>query len=146
MDGPGWIFCDRQAKVALRKKIAVSSRKNFFPVNTKSLFMAFHSLLRRIHVHPLSRYPFTDIGRAVSEFGSVRFADRQEFYGLAVREKDVFEIDGHCARFLFQQATKHGHILRCNPSADAQDHKVLSDNMAVDSAAHCRFTFEPLYS
>ena len=116
------------------------------PNDSRIYLPFFHPLLRRIRVHSLSRYPFTDIGRAVSEFGSVRFADRQEFYGLAVREKDVFEIDGHCARFLFQQATKHVHILRCNPSADAQDHKVLSDNMAVDSAAHCRFTFEPRYS
>src|ERR1700752_502634 len=81
------------------------------------------SLLRRIRVDPLSRYPLTDIGRAVSEFGSVRFADRQEFYGLAVHEKDVFEIDGHCAPSLIQQATKEVHILPCNPSADEQDHK-----------------------
>src|SRR6266581_638901 len=106
----------------------------------------FPHCLRSIRVCPLSRDPFTDIGQAVSEFGSVRFADRQEFYGLAVHEKDILEIDGHCAPFLFQQGTKHVHILRCNPSADAQDHKVLSDNMAVDSAAHCRFTFEPFYS
>src|SRR5713226_2684657 len=60
--------------------------------------------LRSIRVCPLSRDPFTDIGQAVSEFGSVRFVDRQEFYGLAVHEKDILEIDGHCAPFLFQQA------------------------------------------
>jgi hypothetical protein len=42
---------------------------------------------------------------AVSEFVSVRFADRQEFYGLAVHEKDILKIDGHTAPFLFQQAT-----------------------------------------
>jgi hypothetical protein len=116
------------------------------PNDSRIYLPYFHPLLRRIRVHPLSRYPFADIGRAVSEFGSVRFADRQEFYGPAVREKDVFEIDGDCAPFLFQQATKHVRILRCDPSADAQDHKVLSDNMAVDSAAHCRFTFDPFYS
>jgi hypothetical protein len=37
----------------------------------------------------LSRDPFTDIGRAVSEFRSVRFAERQEFYGPSVQEKDL---------------------------------------------------------
>src|SRR6266699_615878 len=73
---------------------------------------------------------------------SVRFAERQEFYGLAVDEKDVREIDRHSVPFPFQQGTKHIYILPCNPSADAQDHKILSDNKPVDSAAHCRFTFE----
>jgi hypothetical protein len=42
---------------------------------------------------------------AVSEFVSVRLADRREFYGLAVHEKDILKIDRHTAPFLFQQAT-----------------------------------------
>lgn len=44
------------------------------------------------------------------------------------------------------KAPKHIHILPCNPPADAQDHKILSDNKAVDSAAHWRFRIERFYS
>src|SRR5260370_14172968 len=83
-----------------------------------------------------SRNPLTDIQRAVSDFGPVRFVECQELYSLAVHETDVPEIDGHCLPFLFQQGLKHIHFLPCNPSADAQDHKILSDNKPVNSAGH----------
>src|SRR5258708_12599420 len=97
------------------------------------------------HLRPLSRDPFTNVGRAVFQFDSLSFAQRQEFHSFAVYEKDVLEIDGHSAPFLFQQAPKHIHILPCNPSADAQEHAFLSDKKAVDSPGHCRLMFELLY-
>ena len=110
-----------------------------------SMSLSFYSLVRPIHVRPLPRDSFTDMRRAVSEVGSVRFAERQEFYGFAVHEKRVLEIDGYCRRFR-NTAPKHIHILPCNPPADVQDHKILSDNKAVDSAAHWRFRIERFYS
>src|SRR6478752_5073698 len=88
---------------------------------TSSILDSLSSLRRssqRIHVRPLSRDPFTNVRRAVSEFGSVRFAECQEFYGIPVHEEDVLEIDGHSGSFLFQQGAKHIHIVRCNPAAD----------------------------
>ena len=54
-------------------------------------------------MRPLSCDPFPDIRRAVSEFGSIQFTQAQEFHGLAVHEKDLRQIDGHCAPLLFQQ-------------------------------------------
>ena len=87
---------------------------------------------------------FADIGRAISEFNCVRFTARHELHGLAVREKDVLEIDSHCTLFMVQQVPKQIHILSCDRSADVQDDKILSDNQAVDSAGHSRFTFELL--
>jgi hypothetical protein len=72
-------------------------------------------------------------GRAVPEFCPVQFAERQESYCPSVHEKDVLEIDGHHASFLFEQAPEEIHILPCNLSADAQDHKILSDSAGVRS-------------
>ena len=56
---------------------------------------------------PLSRDPFTDIGRTIPEFRSVGLAERKEFHGFSVDKKNVFEIDGEAARFLFQYAPKY---------------------------------------
>src|SRR5258708_24868968 len=60
--------------------------------------LTLHSHQASISSLPLIRYsaafvsasfhdPFTDIGQAVSEFGSVRFVECQEFYGLTVRDR-----------------------------------------------------------
>ena len=38
---------------------------------------------------PLSLDPFTDISRAVPEFGSLRLVEGEEFYGLVIQQKDV---------------------------------------------------------
>ena len=65
----------------------------------------------------LSRDPFTDIGRTISEFSSVGFAESKEFNRFSVDKKNVFEIDGEAARFLVQLAPKHVDMFSCNPAA-----------------------------
>src|SRR6266498_3574558 len=84
----------------------------------------------------LSRDPFTDIGRTIPEFRSVGLADRKEFHGFSIDKKNVFEIDGEAARFLFQYAPQYVDIFSCNPAAYEQHHEILSGNHSVDSAAH----------
>src|SRR5229473_1871103 len=84
----------------------------------------------------LSRDPFTDIGRTIPEFRSVGLADRKEFHGFSVDEKNVSEIDGEAARFLFQYAPKHVDMFSCNPAAYEQHHEILSANNSIDSATH----------
>jgi hypothetical protein len=66
---------------------------------------------------PLSRDPFTDIGRRIPEFRSVGLAESKEFHSFSVDKKNVFEIDGEAARFLFQHAPKHVDVFSCNPAA-----------------------------
>src|SRR6266550_5365522 len=84
----------------------------------------------------LSRDPFTDIGRTIPEFRSVGLAERKEFHGFSVDKKNVFEIDGETARFLFQYAPKYVDMFSRNPAAYEQHHEVFSANDSVDSAAH----------
>src|SRR5229473_8488815 len=85
---------------------------------------------------PLSREPFTDIGRTIPEFRSVGLADSKEFYGFSVDKKNVVEIDGEATRFLFQYAPKHVDMFPCNPAAYEQHHETFSANNSIDSAAH----------
>src|SRR5260370_23943647 len=84
----------------------------------------------------LPRDPFTDIGRTIPEFHSVGLAESKEFHGFSVDKKNVFEIDGEAARFLFQYAPKHVDMFSCNPAAYEQHHEIFSSNDSVDSAAH----------
>ena len=95
---------------------------------------------------PLSRDPFTDIGRTIPEFRSVGLAERKEFHGFSVDKKNVFEIDGEAARFLFQYAPKYVDMFSCNPAAYEQHHEVFSANDSVDSAAHCGLSVQSFYS
>ena len=91
---------------------------------------------------PLSRDPFTDIGRTIPEFRSVGLAESKKFHGFSVDKKNVFEIDGEAARFLFQYAPKYVDMFSCNPAAYEQHHEVFSGNDSVDSAAHL-WAFNP---
>ena len=84
---------------------------------------------------PLSRDPFTDIGRTIPAFSSVSLAESKEFHGFSVDKNNVFEIDGEAARFLCQYAPKHVDILSCNPTAYEQHHEIFNVNDSVDSAA-----------
>src|SRR6267143_6627187 len=96
----------------------------------------------RMRFRPLSRDPFTDIGRTIPEFSSVGLAESKEVHGFSVDKKNVFEIDGEAARFLFQYAPKYVDMFSCNPAAYEQHHEVLSANDPVDSAAHL-WAFNP---
>ena len=84
----------------------------------------------------LSRDPFPDIGRTIPEFRSVGLAESKEFHGFSVDKKNVFEIDGKTARFLFQYAPKYFDMFSCNPAAYEQHHEIFSANDSIDSAAH----------
>jgi len=114
------------------------SKSSRFALNIFDILSSFWSLLRRAHMRfrPLSRDPFTDIGRTIPELRSVGLAESKEFHRFSVDKKNVFEIDGEAARFLFQHAPKHVDVLSCNPAAYQQHHKVFSANDSVDSAAH----------
>src|SRR5277367_3775 len=100
-------------------------RPNDAPAKSRLALSIFISSLRSIpapshsYPPPLSRDPLPDIRRAVSEFSSPRFVQRQELYGFAVHEKHLIQVDGHCALFPFQQGSKHVHILSGNASADS---------------------------
>jgi hypothetical protein len=85
----------------------------------------------------LSGDPFTDIGRTIPEFRSLGLAESKESHGFSVDKKNVFEIDGEAARFLFQHAPKHVDMFPCNPAAYKQHHETFSANDSIDSAAHC---------
>jgi len=92
---------------------------------------------------PLSRFAFTpdplaDIQWAVVESQPVRFVDRQKFYGLAVHQTDVFEIESQYTAFLFQQRSEHVHVVPCKSPTDAQNYTTLSDCLSVDFAGHCK--------
>jgi hypothetical protein len=95
---------------------------------------------------PLSGDPFTDIGRTIPEFRSVGLAESKEFHGFSVDKKNVFEIDGEAARFLFEYAPKHVDMFSCNPAAYEQHHEIFGANPSVDSAAHCGLSVQSFYS
>ena len=93
--------------------------------------------------HPLHPFsftsdPLTDIQWAVVYSHSVRFVDPQKFYSLTVHRTEVFEIESQHVVFLFQQCSKHVHVVPCKSSTDAQNHTTLSDCLAVDFAGHCK--------
>ena len=97
---------------------------------------------------PLSRDPFTDIRRRIPEFRSVGLAESKEVHSFSVDKKNVFEIDGEAARFLFQYAPKYVDMFSCNPAAYEQHHEIFSANDSIDSAAHFALsvnTFHSLY-
>jgi hypothetical protein len=62
--------------------------------------------------------------------------DRQKFYGFAVHQTNVFEIESQWTAFLFQQDPKRAHVVPCDSSTDAQNHEILSYYLAVDFAGH----------
>jgi hypothetical protein len=84
----------------------------------------------------LSLDPFTDIGRTIPEFRSLGLAESKEFHGFSVDKKNVFEIDGEAARFLFQCAPKHVDMIPCNLAAYKQHHQVFRTNDSINSAVH----------
>ena len=92
---------------------------------------------------PLSRDPFTDIGWTIPEFRSVGLAESEEFHSFSVDKKNVFEIDGEAARFLFRYAPKYVDMFSCSPAAYEQHHEIFSGNDSIDSAAHFGFRFNP---
>src|SRR5215467_11608453 len=50
----------------------------------------------RMSFRLFSRDPFANISRAVLQFDPVGFAQRQQFNGFAVYQKNILEVDGHC--------------------------------------------------
>ena len=85
---------------------------------------------------PLSRDPFTDIGRTIPEFRSVGLAESKEFHGFSVDKINVFEIDGEAARFLAQYVPMHLDMFPCNPASHEQHHETFCANDSINSAAH----------
>ena len=69
----------------------------------------------------------------------IRFPDGEKFHSFAVDQEDLLEIQGHLAPFLSEQVPKHVHVLLRNPTAYAQNYKMVFTNASVDSAGHSRF-------
>src|SRR5262245_5255698 len=82
----------------------------------------------------LSRDPFADIGRAVSEFDAVRFDDRQELHSLSVDQLEFGQLDGDDTAVL-ERGAKYIQFFPCNPSTDVQ-HRTLGGRKSVDSERH----------
>jgi hypothetical protein len=103
--------------------------------------LTFEPLLQRVpmRLRRLPRYPFTDIGRTIPEFASIGLAQSQELHAFSIDKKNVLEIDGKSARFLFQYAAKHVDMFPRNSTAYEQHHAIVSANVSVDSAAHSEF-------
>jgi len=95
---------------------------------------------------PLSRDPFTDVGGTVPELRSVGLAESKEFHGVSVDKKNVSEIDGEAARFLFQYAPKHLDMFPCNPAAYEQLHETFSTNDSINSAVHFGLSVQSFHS
>ena len=90
---------------------------------------------------PLSRHPFTDVGRTIPEFRSIGLAESKQFHGFSVDKKNVFEIDGESTRLLFQYGSKHVDMFPCNPAAYEQHHAIAIAKESIDSAVHCGLRF-----
>jgi hypothetical protein len=59
--------------------------------------------------------------RAVVDFGSVRFLDREKLDGPLVHQADVFEVENQCtASFLFEQGPKCVNVVPCEPPTDGK--------------------------
>ncbi len=86
--------------------------------------------------HSLSRHPFTDVGRTIPQFRSVRLTERKEFHRFSVYKKNVLQIDGEAARFPCQCASQRVNMFACDPAAYEQHHAIVIGNHSVDSAAH----------
>jgi hypothetical protein len=86
---------------------------------------------------PLSRDPFTDVGRTIPEFRSVGLALNKQLHGFSVDKQNVLEIDGQSIRFLFQCASQRVNMFPANPAAYEQHHFMVLANDSVDPAAHC---------
>jgi hypothetical protein len=90
-----------------------------------------------MHFRPLSRDPFTDIGRTIPEFRSVGLDDSKEFHSFSVNKKNVLEIDDEAARFLFQYAPKFNPS---TPLASRSDSDVLDLSNTSAEASSSRTT------
>ena len=109
---------------------------------TRSMLTAFDILFLSSDV-PLAswllffaRDPFPDIRGAVSEFDAPRFDEYQEVHRTAVDQADFREIDGDRAAFLIERRAKDVNVVPCNPTANAQHHKISLSQQSVDSAGH----------
>ena len=94
----------------------------------------------------LSRDPFTDIGRTIPEFRSVGLAESKECHGFSVDKKNVFEIDGEAARFLFQYAPKYVDMFCCNPAAYEQHHEISAVTTRSILQLICGLSVQSFYS
>jgi hypothetical protein len=72
----------------------------------------------------------------------MRFTKRQELYGFATNDQDVFQVDSDHAFFLLEQRPKRIHIPLRDSSADAQNQEVLIYNSTLYSAGHRYTTFD----
>src|ERR1700751_2643753 len=119
-----------------------------FALNIFHVLSFFRSLLPRAlrRFRHLSSDPLTDIGRTIPEFRSVGLAESKEFHGFSVDKKNIFEVDGEAARFLFQYAPKHVDMFSCNPTTYEQHHEIFSANDSIDSAAHFGLSIQSFHS
>ena len=80
------------------------------------------------------------------ELRSVGLLESKESHGFSVDKKNVFEIEGEAAGFLFKNAPKHVDISSCNPAAYEQHHGTFSANNSIDSAAHFGLSVQSFHS
>ena len=73
-----------------------------FAASSRLLLEKFGSrqLLAALAAASLSRHPFADVGRTVSEFDAGPFGVCQEFHGITVDQLDLCEVQSDDTAFL----------------------------------------------
>jgi hypothetical protein len=102
---------------------------------------SFPSIFTALAAASLSRDPFADVGRTVSECDAIRFAEGQEFHRITVNQLDFREFDGDDTDFL-ERGPKDFQVFPCNPPTDAESNTLLNPK-SVDSARHGRASLLP---
>jgi hypothetical protein len=77
--------------------------------------------------------PLTYVIRTISKFNSVGFTESKKADRFATYESDLSAIDGHLARFLFEQFSEHVHVVSVNPATHAEHNSVVSTHKSLDS-------------
>src|SRR5690348_17060832 len=90
--------------------------------------------MRALAAGSLSRDPFADVGRTVSELDAVRLVSRQEFHGVTVDQLEFSKLDcGDIA--VVERGAKHVKVFPCNSPTDLQ-HQTLDGRNSFDSPSH----------
>jgi hypothetical protein len=84
----------------------------------------------------LSRNPFADVGRTVSECDANRFAEGQEFHRITVDQLDFREFYGDDTDF-FERGPKDFQVFSCTPPTDVESNTPFNPK-SVDSARQGR--------
>src|SRR5207248_1089049 len=95
---------------------------------------------QRLRLDFFSLYPLADIGRAVHEGGTLRFALRQKLHGLAIHQLDLVQIQHKADPVCFQgeEALQLCHLFPLDAPTKGKDDE-LPGCRSLNSQHHLRF-------